>query len=68
MSKTILDISTYEGDVTIRESELSSITDADLTKLRISRKELHRLFAEGKKLMQGTKVGDRGYGLVPTRP
>ena len=61
----ILEISTDEGGILIREDELSSITDAELQRLRISREDLHRCFAEGAaklmqgKLMQGMKPGDR---------
>ena len=40
------------GDVEIREDDLSSITEAELKKLRITRSELNRAFAEGVRLMK----------------
>ena len=40
------------GDVEIREDDLSSLTDTELKKLRITRSELHRAFAEGVTLMK----------------
>src|SRR5215472_5329637 len=40
------------GDVEIREDDLSSLTDAELKKLRITRPELHRLFAKGVEFMK----------------
>jgi hypothetical protein len=43
----LLHLATDDGDVIICEDDLSSITDADLRKFRISRDELHRVFAEG---------------------
>ena len=51
----ILDLATNEGDLEIHEDELESITNAGLKKLGISREELHRVFAQGVKLMQRKK-------------
>jgi hypothetical protein len=55
----ILDVATQDGDVVIREDELASVTDAELAILRLSRKQMHDLFAEGVKLMQGTSDSNR---------
>jgi hypothetical protein len=56
-----IEISTYDGDYQIREDELSSVTDEQLRLLRLSRAELHRLFAEGVRLMKERNIqpGDR---------
>ena len=48
----ILALATDYGDVEIREDDLSSLTDTELKKLRITRSELHRAFAEGVTLMK----------------
>jgi len=40
------------SDVEIREDDLSSLTDAELKRLRITRTELYRAFAEGARLMK----------------
>jgi hypothetical protein len=55
----VLDIATEDGDVGIREDEIATITDADLKKLRISRGDLMRVFAEGTVLMRGVTPSDR---------
>ena len=52
----ILDLAIDERDLEIREDELVSITNAGLKKLDISREELHRVFAEGVKLMRSRNV------------
>ena len=57
--KNTLSVSTAYGDVAISENELPAVTDKDLAKLRISREELHRCFAEGLKLMAGRSDSDR---------
>ena len=48
----MLALATDYGDVEIREDDLSSITDAELERLRITRAELNRAFAEGAELMK----------------
>jgi len=48
----MLALATDYGDVEIRGEDLSSITDAELKKLRITRTELHRLFTRGVQLMK----------------
>jgi len=47
-----------EHDIAIHEDELVEFTDAGLRKLRISREELKRVFAEGQRLMQSVKPSD----------
>jgi hypothetical protein len=49
----ILNISTVDGDVEIREDELAFLPNADLQKLGMSREVLYRCFAEGVVLMEG---------------
>ena len=48
-----LAVSTAYGAEEIREDEIPTLTNEDLTKLRMSREELHRCFAKGVKLMKG---------------
>jgi hypothetical protein len=48
----ILALATVYGHVEIREDDLSSLTDVELEKLRISRAELYQAFAEGVQLMK----------------
>jgi len=48
----MLALATDYGDVEIREDDLSSITEAELKKLRITRNELNRAFAEGVRLVK----------------
>jgi hypothetical protein len=55
----IIEIPTVDGVIEIREDELASITDDQLEWMKISRADLHRCFAEGVELMQGTKPSDR---------
>ena len=50
---SVLDIATDDSDVTINEVDLASISDAELEKLRMSRADLYRAFAEGLDLMAG---------------
>ena len=52
LESRMLALATHYGDVEIREDDLSSLTDAELKKFRISRTELHRAFAEGAELMK----------------
>ena len=52
----ILHLAIDEDDLEIHEDELESITNAGLKKLDISREELHRVFAEGVKLMRSRNV------------
>ena|SRR5215472_15594539 len=52
-------IATENGDISIAEDVLPSVTDADLAKLRLTREELHELFAVGQKLMEGKTMSDR---------
>ena len=55
----MLALATDYGDVEIREDDLSSLTDAELKKLRITRSELYRAFAEGARLMKSRSGRDR---------
>jgi hypothetical protein len=55
----MLALATDYGDVEIREDDLSSLTDAELKKLRITRSELNRAFAEGVQLMKFRSERDR---------
>ena len=48
-----------DGDIYIREDELPTITDEQLQWVGITREDLHRCFAEGAKLMEGVKPGER---------
>ena len=51
-------IATEDGDVEIREEDLSVITDAELRMLRISREELRRCFGEAMEMMRGATQAD----------
>ena len=55
----ILDLCVEDGDITIRECDLPHITNADLRKWDISRRDLMRCFAEGVELMKGATPSDR---------
>lgn len=57
----ILEVATDLGAVTIRKQDLITITDTELRRLRMSREELNRCFAEGMELMRsrGIKPSDR---------
>jgi hypothetical protein len=57
--KKQLAVSTAYGDVMIEEDKLPTLTDKDFAKLRISREELLRCFAEGVKRMEGFTDSDR---------
>jgi hypothetical protein len=57
--KKILEVSTDIGGIAVAEDDLQSITDAELKGLRMSRAELHRLFALGMELMKSRKPGER---------
>ena len=59
--RSVLDVSTSDGDVEIREEELETITEEDLKRLEITREELRRCFEEGKRLMKerGITESDR---------
>ena len=54
-----IDISNDRGDVCINEDELPTVTDAELIWLRLTREQLHELFAMGVELMRGKTVHDR---------
>ena len=54
-----LEVGIAGGSVRIDEKDLPTIADAELRKLRISRKELRRCFEEGRRLMQGYTDRDR---------
>lgn len=55
-----LALGTPAGTVEIRQDDLSSITDAQLSEFGISRAELQQVFAEGLRLMQSsTRVGEQ---------
>jgi hypothetical protein len=53
-----LSVFTLYGNVEIGEDELPTLTNKELAKLRISREELRRCFAEGVKLMEGRSDSD----------
>jgi hypothetical protein len=56
----LLEVNTdYGRRRAIQEHDLTSLTDAELKELRISRAELRRCFAGGVKLMQGKTESDR---------
>ena len=56
----LLEVNTdYGRRRAIQEHDLTSLPDAELKELRISRAELRRCFAEGVKLMQGKTESDR---------
>lgn len=44
------------GDIEITEDQLATISDADLKFLKLSRDDLHPVFAEGQRLMMKHKV------------
>ena len=54
-----LSVFTLYGTVEVGEDELPTLTNKELAKLRISREELRRCFAEGVKLMEGRGNSDR---------
>jgi hypothetical protein len=54
-----LDLGIEDGDLTITEADLPNITNGELRKWGISRKNLLRCFAEGVELMRGVKPGRR---------
>jgi len=54
-----LSVFTLYGIVEVGEDELQTLTNEALGKLRISREELRRCFAEGLKLMEGRGDSDR---------
>jgi hypothetical protein len=62
-------LGTSEGNLKINEDDLDRITDAQLAELSISRKELHRVFAEGVRLMQsrGVKPSHRARPVADQR-
>ena len=53
MKKNKLTISTDDGDLTIDDDELPTITDEEFKEFRISRQDLWRCFQEGIDLMVG---------------
>ena len=57
--KFTLSVFTLYGIVEVDEDELPTLTNKALAKLRISREELRRCFAEGVKLMEGRGDNDR---------
>jgi hypothetical protein len=54
-----LDLGVADGDIEIRECDLPHITNGELRKWGISRRDLLRCFAEGVELMKGYGPGDR---------
>jgi hypothetical protein len=58
MMHPFMHLGTEHGDLEIREDDLSSVTDKELKKLRISREELRRCFAEAMEMMRGATQGD----------
>ncbi len=54
-----LSVFTLYGIVEVGEDELPTLTNKEIAKLRISREELRRCFAEGMKLMEGRGERDR---------
>jgi hypothetical protein len=64
----VLVVSTDSGDFAIQEHEISTITAAELCQLRISRADLHRLFAEAAKLLLGIRPRDKARLVVTRAP
>jgi hypothetical protein len=64
-----IQLGTSDGDVEITEDDLAKITDEQLAEFEISRKELHRVFAEGVRLMQsrGVKPSHRARPVADQR-
>jgi hypothetical protein len=62
--KHTINISHDGGDIEITDTELATISDADLKWLEISCDELHRVFAEGQRLMAEREIteADRSPG------
>jgi len=58
-------LATDYGDVEIREEDLSSITEAEPKRLRITRTELNRAFAEGVQLMKSRSDRVRPWPIKP---
>jgi hypothetical protein len=54
-----LQLDTDEGPILIGEDDLPTITEKELVRFRISRKDLHRCFKQGMKLMAGYTISDR---------
>jgi hypothetical protein len=63
-----IQLGTSDGDVEITENDLAKITDEQLAEFEISRKELHRVFAEGVRLMQSRGVKTVASGATCCRP
>ena len=51
-----IELSTERGAVLISEDDV--VTNAQLKQFRLSRKELHEIFAQGAKLMEGKTASD----------
>ena len=57
-SAMTIELETEDGTITIDEAVLASITDTELRLFRISRQELHRVFAEGIELMRSMRPSE----------
>ena len=64
----ILEITTDDGTVTIREDELPFVTARHLAILGISRADLKRCFKEGAALMQGHTAAERVRPCAAQQP
>jgi hypothetical protein len=51
-------LGTKDGNVDIRAEDLATVTDAELRRLRITREELRRCFAEAMEMMRGATPAD----------
>jgi hypothetical protein len=63
----ILDLGVADGDIEIRECDLANITNAELRKWEISRRDLLRCFAEGVELMLGRSPRERVRSIAVQR-
>ena len=55
----ILNLGVADGDITITETDLPNITNAELRKWHISRRDPMRCFSEGVELMRGRSPAER---------
>jgi len=63
----ILDLGVADSDITITETDLPNITNAELRKWGISRRDLMRCFAEGVELMRGRSPAERVRPIADQR-
>jgi hypothetical protein len=68
--KHTISIPHERGDTEITDTELATISDADLKWLKISCDELHRVFPEGQRLMAEREIteADRSRPVADETP